>query len=410
LKVLVCATSNKAVDIIAGRVLKACPTLKKRMFRANAFLRSPDEEFQRSGVAEISSFDNESRTFSILESGQWTVVFSTLSFSSTFLDFVPSFAPDVVIIDEAGHADIPEALIPLTFSAQRRGTLTSPKIILAGDPRQLGPLTRSGVGHRHGWGQSLLQRLTDSDIYRNSVESMVNQHMVMLVDNYRSHEDILRIPNMLFYDGKLQCRADRVKSHNMIPWDALPARNCPVVVHNVRGNATREERSPSWCNLDEVAVVKSWVEAVMQERHVLAHQIGVITPYHLQKQKLKQCLPDKVQVGTVEGFQGDERRVIILSTVRTGEREDAPEAKDIAVAEQRFNLGFVANPQRMNVAITRAQALLVVVCDVLALMTDRNWRNFLRFVREKGGIINDIPTPPEDFDFEGDDGDDSDSD
>lgn len=86
-----------------------------------------------------------------------------------------------------------------------------------------------------------------------------------------------------------------------------------------------------------------------------------------------------VKVGSVEEFQGQERMVIILSTVRVITMEDD-------------SMGFISNPNRINVAITRARALLIVVGDPHLLMTDRNWRVLLKDCVKRNAYIGcDLP-------------------
>jgi helicase MOV-10 len=98
-------------------------------------------------------------------------------------------------------------------------------------------------------------------------------------------------------------------------------------------------------------------------------EIGIITPYAHQVQKIRLALKVRdifhVKVGSVETFQGQERRVIILSTVRA--ETELIESHDI-----KYNLGFVANEKRFNVAVTRAQALLIVIGHPGVLTTDKH--------------------------------------
>ena len=78
------------------------------------------------------------------------------------------------------------------------------------------------------------------------------------------------------------------------------------------------------------------------------------------------------QVGSVEEFQGLERRVIIISTVRSSE--------NYLPFDDKHKLGFLSNPKRFNVAVTRAKSLLVVVGNPNVLVHDHSWRQFLRSV------------------------------
>lgn len=102
--------------------------------------------------------------------------------------------------------------------------------------------------------------------------------------------------------------------------------------------------------------------------------------------------PKGVKVGSTELFQGQERRVIVVSTVRSS---DAFVASDRA-----HNLGFLDNPKRFNVAVTRAQALLVVVMNPLIVATDPHWGALLKLCVEKGAYAG-LPLPPGLFDNAG---------
>lgn len=129
------------------------------------------------------------------------------------------------------------------------------------------------------------------------------------------------------------------------------------------------------------------------------HMIGVISPYNAQCQKIRMALKPQhasVKVGSVEEFQGQvcrsqsswvasnlhdqpsqERRVIIISTVRSSIK--------YVEFDLRHTLGFVSNPRRFNVAMTRAQALLIVIGDPDVLGLDPLWRCFLNYVHKSGG-------------------------
>ena len=95
----------------------------------------------------------------------------------------------------------------------------------------------------------------------------------------------------------------------------------------------------------------------MRRSRCTQQEIGVITPYNKQMLKLQRLLKGAdlgdVKVGSTELFQGQERRVIIISTVRSDE--------DFLGFDRKHNLGFLDNPKRFNVAITRAKALLIIV-------------------------------------------------
>ena len=86
--------------------------------------------------------------------------------------------------------------------------------------------------------------------------------------------------------------------------------------------------------------------------------------------------------GSVETFQGQERRVIIISTVRS--------ENELLSHDRKYSLGFVANEKRFNVAVTRAKALLIVVGNPCVLATDKkNWLPLLRFCKEIGSWLGE---------------------
>jgi len=113
---------------------------------------------------------------------------------------------------------------------------------------------------------------------------------------------------------------------------------------------------------------------------VAPEDIGIISPYHQQCQRLRYiCMGEgvAVEVGTTELFQGREKRVIIISTVRS--RQEEAIAGDL-----RFSLGFLGNYKRTNVALSRARSLLIVVGNLALLSRDATWHNVLRLARGMG--------------------------
>ena len=89
-------------------------------------------------------------------------------------------------------------------------------------------------------------------------------------------------------------------------------------------------------------------------------------------------------IGSAEKFQGQERRVILISTVRSSE--------SFIEFDARHNLGFVANPKRFNVAVTRAQELLIVVGNARILAKDPCWGELLWMCHEKNAYVGmDLP-------------------
>lgn len=111
-------------------------------------------------------------------------------------------------------------------------------------------------------------------------------------------------------------------------------------------------------------------------KEISQSDIGIVTPFLLQSKNLREALQKEsfvdVAVGTVETFQGQEKEIIIISAVRS----------KIFVHEDRKHIGFLSNPRRFNVALTRAKSNLVVIGNPTALQADENWYHFLKFCRD----------------------------
>jgi superfamily I DNA and/or RNA helicase len=294
-----------------------------------------------------------------------------------------------VFVDEAGHGWEPEVLAAFAGLLSEAGQL-----VLAGDPQQLGPIVRSdAVDDAHGGlSVSLLQRLIgthpayvfDPVVYQESA-GYDSHVLTKLIKCYRCHPDILKLPNELFYASALEAAGDPSSTHNMCTWAGLPTRNFPLIFHGIEGENVQESTSPSWFNIAEVEQVFHYVRDLVDSRTVPASEIAVIAPYHKQVTKIAQLLRNPkyqkrytdIMVGTCEKMQGQERRVIIISTVRS--------SADFLDEDRFFNLGFVANPKRFNVAVTRAKALLIVVGNPNVLVRDGCWGALLRSCVQRGG-------------------------
>lgn len=183
-------------------------------------------------------------------------------------------------------------------------------------------------------------------------------------------------------------------THGLAKWEHLPKPGLPILFHSIKGSNQREGNSPSWFNPEEAQQVVAYVDLLLKEtRPPLSYDdIGIITPYARQAQKIRSALEvvhprHEIKVGSVEVFQGQERRIIIVSTVRA-------EPEIYLNHDIRYNLGFVAHPKRFNVAITRAKALLIVIgCpSVLALDKD-NWLPFLKYCHGNGAWVGEAWDP-----------------
>ena len=413
-KVLVTAPSNTAADVLLEKLSSVVS--RSEMLRFMAYNRSAGEVSIETKNYTYS-FEEKERVFSqppLKKFLEYNIVVATCCMAAKLYNLgVPSGHFDVIFIDEAGHAVEPEVVAAFS-SLYAKGQ----QVVLAGDPLQLGPVVRS-IANKCGLEQSYLERLGERAIYRSNTLSpdqntkwkcqipeagydnlgYDTRVITKLVRNYRSHSDILALPNKLFYEGHLEASKLGTdpyrRSHTLTEWSELPAKGFPMIFHGIHGTNEQEANSPSWFNTAECTQVLSYVQNLVGGRglnKVEPCDIGIVTPYAKQVEKLSKLLRQKgikvggndVMIGSAEKFQGQERRVIIISTVRSSE--------SFLEFDAKFNLGFVSNPKRFNVAVTRAQALLIVVGNSNILGKDACWRELLWKCFDNGAYTG-MPPP-----------------
>ncbi|PPQ72286.1 hypothetical protein CVT24_004675 [Panaeolus cyanescens] len=373
--ILACAPSNSAADLIAIRLMDFLQP--DEMFRFYAPSRMREQVPHKLLPYAYLSSDGHFTIPPLSRVRRFRIIIST-SISSSFTAGIGMARSHFthIFLDEAGQATEPEAFVSIKMMAN-----SNTNVVLSGDPKQLGPVIRSGVARSLGLEESYLERLMQREAYdfKNGARSM---SVFKLTKNFRSHEAILRFPNDRFYDGELTPHGNAQLINSYLNSSYLPSSSFPIVFHSVSGKDDREASSPSFFNIDEVIQIKSYIRKLKEDRRYRTADadIGVIAPYHAQVVKIRNSLrnlADDVKVGSVEEFQGQERKVIIISTVRS--------SKEFIEYDLLHTLGFVANPRRFNVAVTRAQALLIIVGDAQVLSLDPLWRSFLNYIYLSGG-------------------------
>ena len=306
---------------------------------------------------------------------------------------------DTVLIDEAAQAVEVSTLIPLKYACRR--------LILVGDPNQLPATVFSEHSLKHNYEQSLFQRL-----------QIGGQRVAMLTTQYRMHPHISRFPGRRFYDGALK-DAPSMASITKAPWHAQRLFG-PYVFYDVaEGVATLDEATAtSWMNELEATL------AVRIVQHLLTHysasaaaaapaegegagseaavkadgsagdappvslspsSIGVISPYNAQVKYLRKLLAEalgpevghRIEVNSVDGFQGREKEVIILSCVRSDRGNDGGKG----------GIGFLKDARRMNVSITRARRSVFVLGHAQTLREDPLWEATLHDASERHCLV-----------------------
>ncbi|KAL0579214.1 adenylosuccinase ade13 [Marasmius crinis-equi] len=325
-----------------------------------------------------------------------------------------------LLIDEAAQGSEPELLIPISVvytrskeeesatphspSPDYHPLSTAPQLVLCGDPNQLGPIISSDTARKNELDVSLLERLFERPVYAEHPEARSKaprpaalqwqngglpgfKPFVNLTKNYRSHPAILMPPSAMFYNDSLEPYA----TNGLISWAGLPNPSFPL---KFIGSYTKEDsinEKATWFNPGEIERIVEVVSDLMAEANkssppLQAQDIGVMAPWREQVWRLRVSLRKQgfagVDVGSVEDFQGREKRVIIISCVRSTPKY---------LAEDRAKgIGLVFEKKRMNVAITRAKELLVVVGNGGLLSRDPYWKGFLQFA-----IRNNLYVGPE---------------
>ncbi|KAF2879925.1 hypothetical protein ILUMI_26254 [Ignelater luminosus] len=294
-----------------------------------------------------------------------------------------------IIVDEAGQATEPEIAIPFALLDVLAG-----QIILAGDPQQLGPVVISKLSAAYGLEETYLDRMLSRFPYVRDSQGFPDtggydpRLVTRLIYNYRSLPNVLKLSSDLFYDGQLVATISPIKSKeanllNSVK-EILPCQNNnsippSVVFHGVIGENYQTPDCPSWFNPNEASQIFYYVNELY--RLGLKHtDIGIISPYIKQVRQIRSLLIEAEfelpKVGTVEEFQGQEFNVILLSTVRSSE--------NFRNYDLKYKLGFISNPRRVNVAITRAQALMIIVGNPYLLCQDPHWRSVIKYCVDNG--------------------------
>ena len=248
-----------------------------------------------------------------------------------------------LFIDEAAQAI--EAACWIAISPADR-------VILAGDHCQLPPTIKCIEAARGGLGRTLLEKVV---LHKPETVSL-------LKIQYRMHEDIMRFPSRWFYHDELEA-APEVKYRGILDFDT-PVSWIDTSELDLQEKAVAEGTGRLNTGEAELLVreLKNYMERIGIRRILEEHiDFGVISPYRAQVHYLRHLLKKEpffrpcrrlITVHTVDGFQGQERDVIMISLVR---------------ANEKGQIGFLRDLRRMNVAITRARMKLLILGEAVTL-------------------------------------------
>uniref|UniRef100_A0AC34QQH7 Helicase ATP-binding domain-containing protein n=1 Tax=Panagrolaimus sp. JU765 TaxID=591449 RepID=A0AC34QQH7_9BILA len=362
-KILVCAPSNMAADAISEALLKRNFMDTEDIFRV---MSSSRDAFTRNHrldtIVKMSNLVGpngsvlrpiyELPNFNALE--KYQIIICTLGscprLSKAGLE--PGHFSHI-FIDEAAQSPEMESWLAIGLFATKQT-----RIIIAGDPKQLGPVATVDCLYepKHGFKTSLLKRLYTQDYFKNDP-----RHMVQLTENHRSHRAIVKIYSDFFYDGTL-VPTDPKGHDSLCRIGMVPNGMFPIIFHSITTGVEQVSQTLSKANMAEVEMVCKYVVLLTTEYRVKDEDIGIVAPYNFQRDKICEKIGRQhkdIVVGSVEKFQGSEKRVIILSTVRTS------------------TLGFMADDLRFNTAISRAKQLLIVIGNEATFNKQKMWKKFI---------------------------------
>lgn len=266
-----------------------------------------------------------------------------------------------ILIDESMQATEPECLVPIVLGAKQ--------LILVGDHCQLGPVVVCKQAAQAGLSQSLFERLVVLGIRPFRLEVQ-----------YRMHPELSEFPSNFFYEGSLQngvCAEER-KLKLDFPW---PHPDRPMFFLITQGPEELSGSGTSYLNRTEASNVEK-ITTKFLKAGIKPEQIGIITPYEGQRAYLVQIMQyqgslhsklyQEIEIASVNAFQGREKDLIIMSCVRSNEHE---------------GIGFLNDPRRLNVALTRAKYGLIIIGNPKVLSKQPLWNHLLNFYKEKRVLV-----------------------
>ncbi|WP_346619253.1 ATP-binding protein [Blastococcus montanus] len=321
-KVGVTATSHAVI----GNLLKAVgrPALQKC------------DESQHCGAAGVAWSGDNGVVARALADGSARLVGGTAWFW-TRADVAQ--AVDVLVVDEAGQFSLANAV------AVARGARS---MVLLGDPQQLAQPTQAV--HPGGSGASALEHLLDGHA------TIPADRGVFLDRSYRMHPSLTAFVSDLAYEGRLEAADGRdrvaVLGEGLLAGSGLRVH---PVEHVLTAADKCQQEADAVARLWRSVQGSTWRNHLGEEAPVGPSDVLVVAPYNAQVALIKAALPDRARVGTVDKFQGQEAPVVLYSMTSTS-ADDAPRG-----------VSFLYDLNRLNVAVSRAQALAVVVLSPLLL-------------------------------------------
>ena len=339
-------------------IRKAIRELRQQRKRSDSFHQKMDRLQSRATELELRI---QAQLF-----GEARVIASTLAGSANRLLDGQKYA--TLFIDEAA-----QALEAARWIAIRKAS----RVVLAGDHCQLPPTVKSLPALKGGLGKTLMERIVENK----------PEVVTLLRVQYRMNEQIMRFSSDYFYGGKVET-APQVRHRGILDYDIpmvwIDTSELDGKEEFVGETFGRINKAEAALTIDTLVkyFAKIGRQRILDERI----DVGVISPYRAQVQYLRRMISKNatlkpyrhlIAVNTVDGFQGQERDIILISLVR---------------ANDEGQIGFLRDLRRMNVAITRARMKLIILGDTATLTQHPFYRKLHEHITAAAGYQDIIPT------------------
>ena len=369
-KILLCAPSNSAADNLTSYMIRINRVTGRKMKILRVYSKTREylkinKELEEISLHELirQKFGDDLQDYDKSEIDEETekiidnhdIIITTCSTSWDGRINTKNFA--FVLIDEATQCCELESMIPVVHGCKH--------LTLIGDQKQLGPVIFHPQAKKFGMNISLFERML----------KLYPQLYTMLTIQYRMHPEIIKFPSEQFYENKIE-NMDNLINERKLSDDfnkefGWPKKDIPLLFLHYEGEEKIISSSKSKYNEDEANIVVLYLEKLIK-CGIDMKDIGVITPYVAQIDKIKSLLIEKnipdyfnLKISSVDSFQGGEKKFIILSNVRSNKEN---------------NIGFLQDFRRLNVSITRAIYGMVVIGNAKCLYKEQSvWRNFINY-------------------------------
>ena len=369
-KILLCTPSNSAADNLTSYLIRINLATGNKMKLLRVYAKTRESLEINKDIEKISLHyllnqkhgdDLEDLDKSELEEetkeiiNEHDIIISTCSTSGD--ERLKNIIFPFILIDEATQCCELEAMIPIVHGCQH--------LTLIGDQKQLGPVVLHPLAKKYGMNISLFERML----------KLYPHLFTMLTIQYRMHPEIVKFPSEQFYDNKIENRNnlinERILSEEINKGIGWPIKNIPLLFLHVKGEEKIISGSKSKYNEEEANIVVQYIVKLLK-LGIKLNDIGVITPYIAQIERIKSLLKmkkiehmDNLKISSVDGFQGGEKKFIILSNVRSNKEN---------------NIGFLKDFRRLNVSITRAIFGMIIIGNAECLYQEESvWKNFINY-------------------------------